>query len=575
MKPDEKRPDERQSDARRRPLFVVERERRWRVWLLFALLIVVWLIPVVVLSLVVGLLLLALGPAWSMFTTGLRWYHVVPTLAVAVIGATVSWYGSHRDARRRLLAAMGGRPLDPHDRYHQRLANIVEELRLAGGRPEVEAVVVPSLGMNAFAFSDFRGGSVVGVSEGALSGLSRQQLQGVVAHEFAHVLSGSHVTVTAACMLFGLYESIGDALGELGEGLGDADRPWADRGGAAGSLLSWFAEVAGGIVSGALSRQREYEADLAAVRYTRDPMSLALALRTIADHPVGRGYVPPGLAALCITGESGRPDGALERWLASHPPLDERIDALLRLANVSRRAFQEQAAQLEESLQRREHVSPAPGLRPDEALRSAQQAGLMAAATAAAGPAVADVAAGGARAGAAVAAGGARAGADAATGGARAGAAPGRREAAEGAARAVTDGLGHAHRCPACGGALIPADYEGVRLAVCRGCGGRFAGADAVARVIARREVGFSAGQQALADETVQGGNSRRRAAVTGRFRPRGALRTCPGCGRSMIARHYSYDVALDVDYCGVCDAYWFDCDQLEVLQIIAERRLG
>ncbi|MBM3147419.1 MAG: hypothetical protein FJ000_05945 [Actinobacteria bacterium] len=73
----------------------------------------------------------------------------------------------------------------------------------------------------------------------------------------------------------------------------------------------------------------------------------------------------------------------------------------------------------------------------------------------------------------------------------------------------------------------------------------------------------------------MQGGNSLRRAAVTGRLHPRGTLRTCPGCGRSMIARHYSYDVALDVDYCGVCDAYWFDADQLEVLQIIAERRLG
>jgi len=544
------KPDEGQPDERRRPLFVVERERRWRVWLLFALLIVVWLIPVVVLSLLVGLFLLAMGPAWSMFTTGLRWYHVVPTLAVALIGATVSWYASQRDARRRLLAAMGGRPLDPHDRYHQRLANIVEELRLAGGRPEVEAVVVPSLGMNAFAFSDFRGGSVVGVSEGALSGLSRQQLQGVVAHEFAHILSGSHVTVTAACMLFGLYESIGDALGELGEGLSDADRPWADRGGAAGGLLSWFAEVAGGIVSGALSRQREYEADLAAVRYTRDPMSLALALQTIADHPVGRGYVPPGLAALCITGESGRPDGALERWLASHPPVDQRIDALLRLANVSRRAFQEQAAELEESLEKREHVSPAPGLRPAEALRSAQQAGLMAAATAAAGT-------------------------GAATGGAQATAAPIHRTTSAGTAGATAGRPGHAHRCPACGGALDPADYEGVRLAVCRGCGGRFAGADAVARVIARREVGFSTEQEALADETVQGGNSLRRAAVTGRFRPGGTLRTCPGCGRSMIARHYSYDVALDVDYCGVCDAYWFDRDQLEVLQIIAERRLG
>lgn len=509
----------------RRPLFVVERERRWRVWLLFGLLVVVWLIPLVFLGLVVGLLLLAMGPAWSVFTTGLHWYHVVPTLAIALVGATISWSASHRDARRRLLTAMGGLPLDPGDRYHQRLANVVEEMWLASGRPEVEAVVVPSLGMNAFAFSDLRGGSVVGVSEGALSGLSRQQLQAVVAHEFAHVLSGSHVTVTAACMLFGMYESIGDALGKLGEGLDETDRSWARGGASAGGALSWFAEVAGGIVGGALSRQREYQADLAAARYTRDPLSLALALRAMGDHPVGRGYVPPGLAALCITGESARPSGALERWVASHPPLDLRIAALLRLANVSRRDFREQATLLDDSLAGRRHVTEAPGVRPAAALQTARPA---AAAMAAASP------------------------------------------VGWTAARPGDRGT-----CPSCGHTLVPADYEGVRVAVCRACGGRFAGGADVRRIVARREVGFGAAQQGMADEVVEAGDRRRRAAVAGRQRPGRDPRGCPRCGHAMIRRHYSYDVAVEVDFCGLCDAYWFDRDELEVLQIVAERRLG
>lgn len=565
--------DHRQANAgpetSRYPLFVVERERRWRVWLLFVLLVVVWLIPLVILSLIVGLFLLALGPAWSLFTTGVHWYHWVPTLAVAVVGATVSWYASHRDARRRLLAAMGGRPLDPHDRYHQRLANVVEEMRLASGRPEVEAVVVPSLGMNAFAFSDFRGGSVVGVSEGAVSGLSRQQLQGVVAHEFAHVLSGSHVTVTAACVLFGMYESLGDAIGSLGEGVQDRDAVWADKGASAGSVLSWFAEVAGGIVSGALSRQREFEADVAAVRYTRDPVSLALALRTIADHPVGRGYVPPGLAALCITGESAQLSGWLQRWTATHPPVKERIDVLLTLANVSRRAFQEQAERLDGSIEGREHAVPAPGLQAGEVLQAAARAAAAAAVSGSAAAAVAGpagvVAAGPVAAGAASAAAG-PAGAPGITAEPRSAAGP---------AAASRQLAGPVAPCPACGGSLTPAEYEGVRLLVCRGCGGRFADAHAVARVVARREMGFTARQQALADQIEQGGNSLRRAAVSGRYRQKATLRVCPRCGRSMINRHYSYDVALDVDYCGVCDAYWFDTDQLEALQVMAERRLG
>ena len=86
-------------------------------------------------------------------------------------------------------------PLDAGDRYHQRLANIVEEMRIATGSPRIECVTVRTLGLNAFAFSDLHGGGVIGVTEGALARLSRQQLQGVVAHEFAHVLSGTYVTV--------------------------------------------------------------------------------------------------------------------------------------------------------------------------------------------------------------------------------------------------------------------------------------------------------------------------------------------------------------------------------------------
>jgi len=549
--------------AERRPLFQVERERRWRVWLLFGLLVVVALIPLVILGLVVGLVLLLVGPAFSVFTTGLHWYHVVPTIAVAVIGAAVYWHASHRDARRRLLAAMGGRSLDPHDRYHQRLANIVEEMRLASGSPKVDAVVIPSYGYTAFAFSDLRGGSVVGVSEGVVSELSRQQLQAVVAHEFAHVLSGSHVTVTLACLLFGMWESVGSTLDSLAVGLRGEEGVAAEGGAAPGGALVWLAEAAGGIVNGALSRQREFAADLAAARYTRDPVSLALALDTIASHPVGRGYVPPGLAALCIVGESAGPRTQLERWQASHPPVEERIDALLALANVSRREYKEQADALRESAAKREHIRPAAGVRVAPALQSAQKAaGASASSSSAVAPVSSPTAASVAAATAAAADLPRAAAAD-----------PSRRAEVEVPAPARRRAA--LRPCPSCGGALELRDYEGVRAAVCPGCGGCFMTQDDVARVIARHEVAFTVRQQELAAQVTAAGDQLRKAAVQARFAPKENLRPCPRCGRTMMRRHYSYDVAVEVDCCFACEAFWFDRDELEVVQIVAEQRLG
>ena len=96
-------------------------------------------------------------------------------------------------------------------------------MRIASGAPRIECVTVATLGFNAFAFSDLHGGGVIGVTEGALARLSRQQLQAVVAHEFAHVLSGSYVTVTVSCLLFGIYSVAGRELDEAADAGSDAD----------------------------------------------------------------------------------------------------------------------------------------------------------------------------------------------------------------------------------------------------------------------------------------------------------------------------------------------------------------
>jgi Zn-dependent protease with chaperone function/Zn-finger nucleic acid-binding protein len=414
------------------------------------------------------------------------------------------------------------KPLDPGDRYHQRLANIVEEMRLATGAPRVECFTVETLGLNAFAFSDLRGGGVIGVTEGALARLSRPQLQAVVAHELGHILSGTYVTVTVSCLLFGIYS-------ELGERLEDAALAGGSSQGAPIALVAvllrgwlWVLQLASSVTSAALSRERERQADLAAARYTRDPLSLAEALRIIGRHPGGAGWVPEGLAPLCIRTTQSRRPWLLGRWRETHPPIGERVDMLLVLAHVSPDAFGRQVDQAAENFGRREHWAP-----PPQAGGAGRTIGLQTPAAAAA------------------------------------------------TAPAAASSAGGAMACPSCGAGLVRGDYEGLRITVCPACAGRLAATDEVKRILARREVGFDEDQTRLADLRASDGDRLRRAALLARGRAGMALIACPHCGRTMMRRHYSYEHAVEIDYCSICDLFWFEKNELEALQILTERQSG
>jgi Zn-dependent protease with chaperone function/Zn-finger nucleic acid-binding protein len=518
----------------RRALFDIEREKRWRIWLLFALLVGILFAAAWVACFIVTFSLFLSFPVVDTFSWVFSARGVALILGVALVSSLAYWFGSRLGARQRLLRAMHCEPLDPGDRYHQRLANIVEEMRIATGAPRVECFTVRTLGLNAFAFSDLHGEGVIGVTEGALARLSRQQLQGVVAHEFGHILSGNYVTVTVSCLLFGIYSELGDRLEEAALATGSTRAaPFALVAiGLRGWL--WVLQLASSVTNAALSRERERQADLAAARYTRDPLSLAEALRIIGRHPGGAGFIPEGLAPLCIRDTRSSVPWLLGRQRATHPPIGERVDALLALANVSAQGFARQSDKAEETFAEREHWAAAP-------------------------------AAGGA---------GRRIGAD------TAGALLGSSAAVlvTPAAAAVTPAVssaGGAMTCPGCGAGLDKADYEGLRVTVCGSCGGRLVSTSEVGQILARREVAFSAEQQRLAELVVASGDRLRRAALLARGRPGVDLIACPQCGKTMMRRHYSYEHAVEIDYCSICDLFWFEKDELEALQIIVERQAG
>jgi Zn-dependent protease with chaperone function/Zn-finger nucleic acid-binding protein len=506
---------ERTGQGPREALFEVEREKRWRIWLLFTLLLVLayataWVACVIVFGIASLLVTSEAAVVTWLFT--LR--GVLAVLGAALAFSLLYWWLAQRGARDRLFAAMHCRPLDPGDRYHERLANIVEEMRIATGGPRIQCVTVRTVGFNAFAFSDLRGGGVVGVTEGALARLSRQQLQAVVAHEFAHILSGGYVTVTVSCLLFGIYSSLVEQLDGVAGAGADTDAAAATLGVVPLRSWLWLMQVASSVVSSALSRDRERQADLAAARYTRDPLAVAEALRIIGRHPGGAGYIPEGLAPLCIraTGTLGWPAVS---WRDSHPPLEERIGAMLGVAHVSRAEFEWQAERAGEDFARREHWSPAPA------------------------PAVAG---------------------DSALGAPLPAAAPPR---AAGMA------------CPSCGAALVRAPYEGIDIALCDRCGGRLVSTLEIGKVLARREAAFTADQQRLADLLAAGGDRLRRAAVLARGRSGVSLIPCPKCAAPMMRHHYSYEHAVEVDSCRICDLTWFEKDELEALQLLVERQAG
>jgi len=512
------------SAGARRTLFDIEREKRWRVWLLFALLVAMVFVAAWVACFIVTFSLFLSFPVVDTFTWVFTLKGIGLILSVALAGSLLYWFSSRLGARGRLLRAMHCEPLDSGDRYHQRLANIVEEMRIATGGPRIECFTVRTIGLNAFAFSDLHDEGVIGVTEGALARLSRQQLQSVVAHEFGHILSGSYVTVTVSCLLFGIYSELGDRLEEAALATGSTRAaPLA----LVAILLRgwlWVLQLASSVTNSALSRERERQADLAAARYTRDPLSLAEALRIISRHPGGAGYIPEGLAPLCIRDTQSRIPWLFGSRRTTHPPIGERVNVLLALANVSPEDFAQQVDTAAETFDKREHWTAAP---------------VAGAATRRIGVETTGAVLG------------------------EAGSAP----AAPPATGAMT--------CPSCGAGLSQAGYEGLLVAVCPSCGGRLVSTPEVSKILARREVAFSDEQQRLAELLTAGGDQLRRAALLARGRPGVDLIACPKCAKTMVRRHFSYEHAVEIDYCSICDLFWFEKDELEALQMLVERQAG
>ena len=251
-------------------------------------------------------------------------------LVLAVIGCASAFKAmTLRGGGGVVARSLGGVRVerDTSDLKRKRLHNVVEEMAIASGVPMPEVYVLEQeSAINAFAAGHTPANAAVAVTQGALDRLNRDQLQGVIAHEFSHVLNGDmRLNIQLMGWLFGLFviALIGRTIIRVG--------PSGRKSGAAIYfaavalvVLGYIGLLAGRILQAAVSRQRERLADASAVQFTRNPIGLKDALIKIAG--LDQGSRIKAADAEQVAHMLFAP--GLSRVFATHPSIAERIKSL-------------------------------------------------------------------------------------------------------------------------------------------------------------------------------------------------------------------------------------------------------
>lgn len=266
-----------------------------------------------------------------------------PYMAIAILGLTVGValmeYAAYSlEGGSYVARSVGGRlvPKTTRNFELQQLMNIVEEISIASRVPMPEVYLLPAQEINAFAAGLTPDKSVVAITWGALQQLSRDEIQGVIAHEFGHLRNRDmKLTMRLAAMLAGFFfmVTIGFRIFQYTTWFPDTEGRRDDnkRGGnplmiaalifVVAGVVSWFF---GSMLRALVSQQREYLADASGVEFTRSTQGLANALRKIERSQI-QDMPQSGMAYSHLYISSKSFWGSL---FSTHPPIEKRIAAL-------------------------------------------------------------------------------------------------------------------------------------------------------------------------------------------------------------------------------------------------------
>jgi len=222
---------------------------------------------------------------------------------------------------------LGGRSIDSHttDLNEKKLLNVVEEMAIASGTPVPKLYLLPGEdGINAFAAGHTTGDMVICVTGGSLKYLTRDELQGVIGHEFSHILNGDmRLNLRLMGIVFGILCLT--IIGKILLRTRGRKNPLPLIGLlllVAGSIGVFF----GKLIKSAVSRQREFLADAASVQFTRNPEGLANALKKVGSS--GSLIDDPNAEDASHFFFANGLTESVFSWMSTHPPLEERIHEL-------------------------------------------------------------------------------------------------------------------------------------------------------------------------------------------------------------------------------------------------------
>ena len=257
---------------------------------------------------------------------------------IFVLGASLYKTAVLSSGGKRVAVDMGGTLVatDVQDPLRRRLRNVVEEMAIASGVPVPEIYVLEEeQGINAFAAGYAPSDAAIAVTRGTLELLDRDELQGVIAHEFSHILNGDmKLNIRLMGVLFGIMvlALIGRLIvrGGFHANIVSSSR---SRGAPVALVIGLGLVILGGIgiffaraIKASISRQREYLADASAVQFTRQNTGIANALKKIGGYSAGSliSATDPEEVSHMLFGTGARLSG----MFATHPPLVARIQAL-------------------------------------------------------------------------------------------------------------------------------------------------------------------------------------------------------------------------------------------------------
>ncbi|EGG94834.1 Zn-dependent protease with chaperone function [gamma proteobacterium IMCC1989] len=284
--------------------------------------------------------------AYQTYTTSLssHFFHIISSdIFLWVITGVVSVVGigslykltKLSQGGKYVAESLGGRLLHPNsqDPAEKKILNVVEEMAIASGNPVPSVYLLADNSINAFAAGLSRRDAVIGVTQGCIELLNRDELQGVMAHEFSHIHNGDmRLNMRLIACLHGILVIglIGSFIIRGSSGYGYSRRRNKNRGqqmilGLALVVIGYSGTFFGNIIKAAVSRQREFLADASAVQFTRNSLGISNALKKIGASNYGSTIHQANASEFShlFFGEGIK--NKFSSLMATHPPLDDRI----------------------------------------------------------------------------------------------------------------------------------------------------------------------------------------------------------------------------------------------------------